>query len=123
MRPLFGTGFLMAKYWYFYLRLYYIRKEQDSFRTEMYKGLMEYVNNKASNSVIGKMVILPSLFMGSPRAIQQNFLDSMTIRLNFGKPDLFLTMTYNPHWKYIAENINENENAIDRPDIITHVFH
>ena len=38
MRPLFDTGFLIAKYWYFYLRLYYIRKEQDSFRTEMYKG-------------------------------------------------------------------------------------
>ena len=41
MLTLFGTGFLMAKYWYFYLRSYYIRKEQDSFRTEMYKGLMD----------------------------------------------------------------------------------
>ena len=44
----------------------------------------------------------------------------MTIGQNFGKTDLFLTMTCNPHWK---ENINENENAIDRPDIITRVFH
>ena len=49
-----------------------MRKEQDSFRTEMYKGLMDYVYNKAakSNSVIGKMVILPSSYTGSPRAIQ-----------------------------------------------------
>ena len=46
MRPLFGTGFLMAQYWYFYLRLYYIRKEQDSFRTEMYEGLMDYVKQQ-----------------------------------------------------------------------------
>ena len=54
MRPLFGTRFLMAKYWYFYLRLYYIRKEQHFFRTEMYKRLMNYVHNKAANFVIGK---------------------------------------------------------------------
>ena len=54
MQPFFGTGFLMAKYWYFSLRLYYIRKEQDSFRTEMYKGLMNYVQNKAPNFVIEK---------------------------------------------------------------------
>ena len=79
MRPLFGTRFLMAKYWYFCLRLYYIRKEQDSFRTEMYKGLIDYVHNKAAIFVIGKMVTLSSSFTRSPRDIQQNFLDSMTI--------------------------------------------
>ena len=72
-------------------RLYYIRNEQDSLRTDMYKGLMDYVHNQAANSntVIGKMVILPSSFRGSPCAIQQYFLDSMTICQNFGKPDLF----------------------------------
>ena len=47
----------------------------------------------------------------------------MTICRKFGKPDLFLTMTCNPHWKEITENLNENENAIDRPDIVTRVFH
>ena len=47
----------------------------------------------------------------------------MTICQNFGKQDLILTMTCNSHWKEVAENINEKENAIHRPDIITHVFH
>ena len=47
----------------------------------------------------------------------------MTISQNFGKPDLFFNMACNPNQKKIAENINENENAIDRPDIITRVFH
>ena len=84
---------------------------------------MDYVHNKAANFVIGKMVILPSSFTGSPRVIQQNCLDSMTICQNFGKPDLFLTMTCNPHSNEIVENISGNENAIDRPDIITRVFH
>ena len=106
-------------------RLYYIRNEQDSLRTDMYKGLMDYVHNQTANSntVIGKMVILPSSIRGSSRPIQQNFLESMTICQNFGKPDLFLTMTCNRNWKEITENLNENENAIDRSDIVTRVFH
>ena len=69
------------------------------------------------------MVILPLSFTGSPRAIQQNFLNAMTTCQDFGKPDFILTMTYNPHWKEIAENINEKKNAIHRPDNITRVFH
>ena len=60
------------------------------------------------------MVILPLSFTGSPRAIQQNLLDSMTTCQNFCKPDLILTMTCNPHWKEIAENINEKENYYSR---------
>ena len=68
------------------------------------------------------MVILQLSFTGSPRAIQQNFLNSMTTCQNFGKSDFILT-TYNPHWKEIGENINEKENAIHRPDMITRVFH
>lgn len=49
-------------------RLFYIRNEQAKLRTEMYSGLMDYVSNKAllSNANIGKMVILPSTFIGSP---------------------------------------------------------
>ena len=47
----------------------------------------------------------------------------MTTCQNFGIPDFILTMTYNLHGKEMAENINEKENAIHRPDIITRVFH
>ena len=50
----------------------------------MYKGLMDYVHNQAANSnpVIGKTAILPSSFTGILRAIQQNFLVSMTISIH-----------------------------------------
>ena len=44
---------------------------------------MDYVHNKAANFVIEKMVTLPSLFTGSPRDIQYNFLESMTICKKF----------------------------------------
>ncbi|KAG5347453.1 hypothetical protein C0989_011811 [Termitomyces sp. Mn162] len=35
--------------------------------------------------------------------MQQLFQDSMAICRNFGKPDLFLTMTANPKWSEIEE--------------------
>ena len=66
MQLLFRTGFLMAKYCIYCIYII-LEKQQDLFRT------MDYVHNKAANSVIGKMVILPSSFPGSPRAIQQSF--------------------------------------------------
>ena len=38
-------------------------------RTEVYKGLMDYLKNKSirKNSKIGRMIILPSSFEGSAR--------------------------------------------------------
>lgn len=61
-------------------RLYFLKKEQHVLRTELYRGLMDYLNNKTSltqNVQIGKMFILPSSFTGSPRALQQNYTDAM----------------------------------------------
>ena len=52
----------------------------------------------------------------------QKYQDSMTIAYNFGKPDLFITMTCNPNWKEIKENLNPGEEAMDRPDIVARVF-
>lgn len=69
------------------------------------------------------MVVLPSTFSGSPRSLKQNFIDSMTIVQKLGKPDLFITMTCNPKWKEIVENLCEHEDAIDRPDLVATVFH
>lgn len=105
-------------------RLYYIRKEQNKFRVEEYGGLTDYVHNKAyeNSANIGKMVILPSSFYDGPRARQQNFQDSMCFVRNFGKPDLFLTMTTNPNWKEIQENLMKHETCFDRPDLVARVF-
>lgn len=72
---------------------------------------------------IGKMIILPSTFVGSPRALHQNFIDAMSLVQTYGKPDLFITMTCNPKWKEITENIGKNEEIINRPDIVVRVFY
>ena len=57
----------------------------------------------------GRMVILPSSFQGSPRALLQNYQDAMAIIAKYGKPDLFITFTCNPKWKEVMENLHEGE--------------
>jgi len=75
-----------------------------------------------SNGRIGKMVILLFTFIGSPRNMLQNYQDSMAIISKFGKPDLFITMTCNPKWREIEENLLQGQQASDRPDICARVL-
>ena len=74
------------------------------------------------NAEIGRKVILPSTFQGSARNMRQRYHDAMAIVVKKGKPDLFITFTCNPKWKEIAENLYPNQQAYDRPDIVSRVF-
>ena len=65
---------------------------------------------------------MPSSFNGSPISLKQNFLDSMTIVQKYGKPKLFITITCNPKWQEISQNLGDFKTAIDRPDIVAKVF-
>jgi hypothetical protein len=71
---------------------------------------------------IGHRIILPSTFTGSPHQMNQLFQDSLTIVRKFGKPDIFMTVTCNPHWKEITNELFPGQNPEDRPDIIVCVF-
>ncbi|XP_043466351.1 uncharacterized protein LOC122501142 [Leptopilina heterotoma] len=90
----------------------------------MYCGLMDYLHNKAKEENVkpGNLTILPSTFTGGPRSYQQSFMDAMRLVQEFWKPDLFITMTCNPKWREITENLLDNEIASDRPDIVARVF-
>ena len=105
-------------------RINYCKYHQTELRRDSYQDLMDHLNSYANlqNKRIGKIVILPSTFSGSPRNMIQKYQDSMTIAYNFGQPDLFLTMTCNPNWKEIQENLLPGQQACDRPDICARVF-
>ena len=105
-------------------RIKYCRDNQKKLRTETYKGLIDHLQNRAnnSNSQVGKVVIFPSTFIGSPRNMMQNYQDSMSIVRKFGRPDLFVTMTCNPNWPEIQENLFPGQTAADRPDLVARVF-
>ena len=46
----------------------------------------------------------------------------MSMVVRFGKPDLFLTLTSNPDWLEVRENLYMNQKAVDRPDLIARIF-
>ena len=45
----------------------------------------------------------------------------MAICHEYHKPDLFITMTCNPHWKEITTQLN-GASVQDRPDLVARVF-
>lgn len=55
--------------------------------------------------------------------MHQNYLDAMAIVQKFGKPSLFITMTCNPRWPEIVQNLALGEAAHFRPDLVVQVFH
>ena len=59
----------------------------------------------SGGAAVGKSIILPASFGGSPRAMHQSYLDAMAIVARFGKPDYFITMTANPNWDEVQRNI------------------
>ncbi|XP_058791046.1 uncharacterized protein LOC131664174 [Phymastichus coffea] len=101
-------------------RIEYCKNHQKEIRADTYKGLHDHIRNCANdvNGRVGKTVIIPSSFIGSPRYMQQCYQDAMAIVNETGKPDIFLTMTCNPNWPEISENLLLGQQTADRPDLV-----
>nr|CAD1817858.1 unnamed protein product [Ananas comosus var. bracteatus] len=106
-------------------RLRWVRLNQLQLRCEVYEGLKDaVVRGETTPSSIGKRIVLPSSFTGSPRYMIQNFQDAMAICRWVGHPDIFLTFTCNAKWQEIQQLIQKTSGlkVEDRPDIIARVF-
>ncbi|KAL0345492.1 UNVERIFIED_CONTAM: hypothetical protein Sradi_4380500 [Sesamum radiatum] len=104
-------------------KLRWIRFHQNDIRAELYEGLQDCLNageHDAGN--IGRRIILPSSFTGSPRDMYQRYQDAMAIVQKFGKPDIFLTMTCNPSWKEIKDQLLSGQTPQDRLDLLSRIF-
>ncbi|XP_073120058.1 uncharacterized protein [Henckelia pumila] len=104
-------------------RLDYYRNNQDELRSEYYQGIVDSINcGENRGSRVGQRIVLPASFIGGPRDMHKRYLDAMALVWRFGKPDLFITMTCNPEWKEIKENLKGNQQAQDRMDLTSRVF-
>ncbi|KAL4571708.1 hypothetical protein LXL04_018473 [Taraxacum kok-saghyz] len=74
-------------------------------------------------SMIGQRIVLPASFIRGPRDIRRRFFDAMALVQDGGKPDIFLTMTCNPKWPEIQNELLPWQKAEDRPDVVSRVFH
>lgn len=52
----------------------------------------------------------------------QLYQDAMAIVRRYGKPDLFPTVTCNPQWPEITNELHPHQTAADGPDLVARVF-
>ena len=106
-------------------RLAWVKMNQKELRAEEYTGLYDAVHNQKEEAPdkVGARVVLPSSYPGCPRSMNQNYMDAMCIVRAFGKPDFFITMTANPKWQEVTENLRGQETAHNRPDLVARIFH
>ncbi|KAL7145368.1 hypothetical protein ABFS83_07G078200 [Erythranthe nasuta] len=107
-------------------RLDYYRCDQlqQEFRIESFQGITDSlcIDGENDPANVGKKVLLPSSFIGGPRDMKKRYVNAMALVQRYGKPDIFLTMTCNPAWKEIKDQLLPNEKPHDRPDLIARVF-
>src|SRR6202041_3050359 len=87
--------------------LHWVRNNQKTIRSDLYDGLRDALRNvqNVDLSQMGKRIVLPASHPGSTHHMFQLFHNSMAIARHCGKPDIFLTMTANPNWPEIQDNL------------------
>ncbi|XP_062074882.1 uncharacterized protein LOC133778880 [Humulus lupulus] len=104
-------------------RLDYFRLNQKAIRAELYQGIIDSIEHgETHGSQVGQRIIFPSSFIGCPRDMKKRYMDAMTLVKKFGKPDIFLTMTCNPNWPEIKEELQRNDEVHNRPDLVVRIF-
>ncbi|XP_050673638.1 uncharacterized protein LOC126971378 [Leptidea sinapis] len=103
-------------------RLAFIRFNQAKLRSEDYIHLRDAIHSDGHVQNIGRLPILPSSYIGSPRHIHEYAQDTMTYVRNYGTPDLFITFTCNSKWTEIERELEPGQKPQDRHEIIARVF-
>ncbi|KAL4131943.1 hypothetical protein QTP88_009169 [Uroleucon formosanum] len=103
-------------------RLAFIRFNQPKLRSEDYIHLRDAIHSDGDVQNIGRLTVLPSTYIGSPRHMHEYAQDAMTYVRNYGTPDLFITVTCNPKWTEIERELEPGQKPQDRHDIIARVF-
>lgn len=101
-------------------------RQQAMYRSASYAAVHDALQRDASRlhdvRNVGRPMILPSSFVGSPRFYHQLYLDAMTLPHRYHKPDLFITITCNPCWPEITSAIPAGSHWRFHPDIVGRVF-
>ena len=81
------------------IRLIWVKNNQEKLRIELYNGLKDAVmRGDTTPASVGKRLILPLSFTGSPSYMIENYQDAMAICRWAGYPNLFITFTCNAKW-------------------------
>lgn len=104
-------------------RLKWIRDHQSEIRADLYQGIVDSIMaGETQANVVGTRTVLPQTFKGGYRDMKQRHMDAMALVQKYDKPDIFLTMTCNPNWPEIQDELFPGQTAQDRPDLVARVF-
>ena len=105
-------------------RLRYLRNNQVRLRASNYRAVRQHLSSgtNGNNNSIGRRIVLPATFHGSPRYMYEKQQDGMAILREIGKPTFLITQTCNPSWPEIEAAIYPGQKSNDRPDIVSRVF-
>ena len=102
----------------------FIRHNQRQLRADAYHNVRDAVQGDNNNNLneIGRRIVLPATFIGSPRYYLEKTHDAFALANKFGSPDLFITFTCNPKWPELRENNNGPRRNMPPHTIIARVF-
>ena len=93
-------------------RLKWIRYHQKEILADLYKGIVNSITaGETRASKVGIRTVLPGTHPGSDRDMKRRHMDAMAIVHKYGKPDIFLTMTCNPKWEEISNELFPGQTA------------
>uniref|UniRef100_A0A0K0G3B6 ATP-dependent DNA helicase n=1 Tax=Strongyloides venezuelensis TaxID=75913 RepID=A0A0K0G3B6_STRVS len=98
-----------------------LNKELKQKNNKQIEDLLEdYLIGDEDNEEAAKKserIKLFSSYIGSRRFMHLGYQDGMAIVRKFGKPDFFITMTINPNWREITENLYPGQQLSFRKDL------
>ena len=105
-------------------RLNWIHNNQRTLRSESYQGLQDYrrLSVRGGDMRVAKIIVLPSSFRESPHFRYQKYMDALAVMRVFGSYDLFVTLTCNPRWPEITDNLKPGQHHTHRVDLACRVF-
>lgn len=122
--PLTHLGPLVQQYWvdmgmkYERLKLNYITLNKSKFRIA--DGPTIEKASDRGNDVTG--IKLPSSVTGCPRYMYEKFKDTLKTCEKYGGPHVFLTITCNPQWGEIVNELLPGQSPFERPELLVRVF-
>lgn len=98
--------------------LRWLRNNQQQLRGESYRVLLDTVAHtdepqEQPPERVGRRMILPATFHGSPRYMYQLYQDAMAMVAKYGIPDYFITFTCSTEWVEIKQIEPNYSNAFD----------
>jgi hypothetical protein len=99
----------------------FLRFNQDKLRVSTYRVVQQLADSGGALGDVGKHIILPSSYIGSPRHVHQLYCDAMAIVREHGKPSLFITMTCNPGMPWSPHGVLIDAACVPCP-VIAHEY-